>query len=219
MSKRSNRNRRKMNTVPVSEEKEIQRVVSKALRTNTLKTRVVKYFDTYLNGQNSTTTIGYSNISLMPQGIAQSQRLADTAFVSKLDVRFNATTANADIFATMRWGVFIWWQNTNSVTPGTTSIYESVATYGTLSPFNFEGREYYSILFDHFENFTGTATAPTVNSQINRVFTHKLGNHRIDYEQAATTGTGHLYFVNVSDSAIAPHPVYSIEFRVWYYDS
>jgi len=199
-------------------EQHIRTIVRKELKQEEKKTRTVKYFDTYLNGQNSTTTLGYQGLSPVPQGIGQSQRVADTIWIDSVDVRFNATTANADIFATMRWGLFIWWQNTNSVTPGTTSILESTATFGTLSPFNFEGREYYSVMLDKFENFTGTATAPTVNSQINHIFRKKLSGHRLDFEVAATTGTGHLYFYNVSDSALAPHPVYSIQFRIWYYD-
>jgi len=193
-------------------------MIESALARERSKTRVVKYFDTYLNANNSTTTIGYTDLTLVPQGVGQAQRLADTIFVSKIDVRLNVTTANADIFAIMRWGIFVWKQNTNSVTPGVSSIYESTATYGVLSPFNFEGRGYFTVLHDELVNLTGTATAPTNHSQYVNQFSFGLGNHRVDYEQAATTGTGHLYFINVSDSSLTPHPVYTIQFRIWYYD-
>jgi len=192
--------------------------VQQEIRRSMVKSRVIKYFDTYLAGQNSTTTVGYSNLTLVPQGVTQSTRVADTIWITSIDWRMNATTANSDIFATMRWGIFVWKQNTNSVTPGVSSIYESAATYGTLSPLNFEGREYYTVLIDECENFTGVAAAPTVNSQLVKYHKLALHGHRVDFEQGATTGSGTIYFVNFSDSALVPHPVYTFQCRIWYYD-
>lgn len=178
----------------------------------------IKYFDTYLSATNSTTTVGYQQLTTIPQGVGQSNRLGDTVWLQKVDVRVNLTTANTDIFSTMRWGIFHWKQNTASVTPGATSIYESAATFGTLSPANFQGRQYYDLVLDRIENMVGTAGAPTTSSQVISGYSVNLLNRRLDFEVGATTGTGHIYFVNYSDSALVPHPVYTMHWRVWYYD-
>jgi len=200
------------------DDRRIREAINMELEKKMRKDRVVLYFDTFISAQNSTTTVGYQNVTLVPQGVTQSARRADTIFITSIDFKLNATTANSDIFATMRWGFFIWKQNSNSVTPGSQSVYENPAVTGTLSFQNYEGRAYYTLLVDRTQNFTGVAAAPTVNSQTIDENKIVLKGHRVDYEQASTAGTGHVYFVNYSDSSLTPHPVYTLNVRVWYFD-
>jgi len=192
--------------------------VNNALHRQQIKSRVIKYFDTFLNNQSSTSTVGYSDITVVPQGVAQSQRVADTIWVQRIEIRGSMVLANADGYGIMRWGVFIFKQNTASITPGSGTVWESAATYSVYSPYNFEGREYITMLIDRAENLIGSSTVYTDRTQI--VIMEQLNrlNHRVDFELGLTTGSGHIYFVNVSDSAVVPHPTYFMEFRVWYYD-
>jgi len=213
--KRNNgKNKKKLRPEQPCKVEDVRLMLSKQV----IKDRIIKYFDTYSSGVNSTTTVGYLDVSAITQGIAQGQRISDTLWIASIDCRFNITTANTDIFSVMRHALFIWKQNSNSVTPGATSIFEDAATWGIVTPENFEGRGYYSVIFDRAENLVGTAGAPTPTSQILTYNKYELRGHRVDFEKASTAGTGKLYWVNFSDSVLAPHPVYTLHFRIWYYD-
>jgi len=192
--------------------------VSLQLERQMARNRVVKYFDSDTLNAASTTTVATILATAIPQGVAQNQRVADTVFVHALDIRMNITTANSDVFNCARFLWFLWWQNSASVTPNPNSIVENSSTYGIYSHYNFEGREYFSLLKDCVFNMTGTLTDPTANSQ--HVYTMRipLSEHRIDFNTGVTNGTGHIYFQNYSDSSIAPWPVFNAVYRTWYSD-
>lgn len=176
-----------------------------------------RYFDNVFSLTNSTTTIGYSALSLVPQGFGQSQRTADVIRVKRMEVRMSLNLFNADVIARCRIGFFIWHQNTASVTPGPTSVLESSTTFGVESPYNYDGQSYYTILYDRIFNLIGTSSVPTPYSQylVNRVFL--LKNHIIRFNDGGgVTGSGHIYFFNLSDSSVSPHPAYTFTIRVWY---
>lgn len=176
---------------------------------------ICRYYDYHFSATSATTTIGYVQLSPIPQGGGQQERIANTVILKRIELRFNVVAANADIYSRMRFGMFIWKQNTASATPGTTSILEDVSTAGVQSPYNFEGRAYYKILYDKVFNLTGTSSAPTVNSQYVVNITLPI-NHRLDFNDSGTTGVGHIYFYGFSDSAITPFPTYGLTTRLWY---
>lgn len=207
------RQRRSNNTHDVKIEKEVKLVLRKQI----LSRKPCKFFDTYATGS-QTTTIGYSNLTPISLGTGLGQRVSNTIWVDHMECRLNIVAANADVYSNVRFFFFKFKQNTASVTPGSGSVIEDSGMWGVLSPLNFEGRAYYKLFWDQLVNLTGTATAPTTNSQHNYIRNINLGRSRIDYEVAATTGVGHLYIGSFSDSAIAPSPVLTFEIRVWYFD-
>jgi len=182
------------------------------------KTRVVKYLDVDLLAAAMTTTVANVLITLIPQGDAQGQRIADTAYIDRIDLRLNVVTANADIFNLARVAFFIWKQNSLSVAPNPNSVFENTSTYGPYSMLNFEGRGYYSVLRDLTFNCTGLASAPTTNSQHFYTDSIPLTKHRVDFNSGATSGVGHIYMQYYSDSGVAPWPDINFVARVWYFD-
>jgi len=183
-----------------------------------MKKRTVKYFDTDLLAVSSTTTVSSTALSIIPQGVTQSERVADTVFIQRVDIRMNLTTANADVFNLARFIFFIWWQNSASVSPNPNSIVESSATYGPYSMLNFEGREYFSVLRDITFNMTGVVASPTPNSQHFYTDAITLSDHRIDFNTGVTNGTGMIYLQNYSDSSVAPWPEFNLVVRFYYSD-
>jgi hypothetical protein len=209
-------NKRKPKFKPGSSEHTLQ-LINRSINNK----RVIKYFDTMLTLNDASTSVGYELLSVVPQGVAQQQRIADTLWIHRLDIRGNVTlTVNVSNLATVRIGFFIWWQNTASVGPASTSIYESPAIFGPWSPLNFEGREYYSMLKDFQISLAGSTGTPTL--LMNRQFIETItfqNSHRVDFQPVGTTtGTGHLYFVNYSDTILANAPVYNLQTRLWYSD-
>jgi len=199
--------------------KDISTEVSLQLERQMIKKRVVKYSDSSWIGFSATSSVVSEIITdSIPQGPAQGQRIGDTVFVHGMDIRMNIVTANADIFNLARFVWFIWWQNTVGVSPGSTSVIENASAYGIYSHYNFEGRENFSLLKDVVFNMTGTASSPTPNSQHTFVCRFPLNNHRIDYNFGVTSATGHLYFLDYSDSSVAPWPDYNLVTRVWFSD-
>lgn len=177
-----------------------------------------KYFDTYFTPTSSTTTVGYSQLTTIPQGSAQSQRVADTLWITKIEMRLTVVASTADVTNQLRLTLFSWVPNTASLTPGTTSLYENPTTWGCQSPFNYEGRRDYKVYWDKVFNLVGTSTVPTDNYQ--KVYNYEMKlKHRVDFNLGATTGYNHLYLANYSDSAVSPHPAYTYLFRVWYIDT
>jgi len=182
--------------------------------------RVAKYYDTSLKLLTSTNVVGFQCLSLVPQGVAQNQRVADTIIVYRLDIRFYAflSTNAVDYTDFVRSSYFMWKANSAIDAPNSTDIYQDAGLYSVLSPFSFETRELYSILRDYTTTLSGVTGAPTAASICNITDSISLANHRIQFGIGLTTGTGHLYFADYSDSATSPHPSYSLVTRLWYYD-
>jgi len=177
-----------------------------------------KYMDVVLLSTNSSTTAGYEPLTLVPQGVAQGDRIGDVIYVTRMEGTLQVTTANADLFNLLRSILFVWKQNTSAAVPGANSIVESISGFGPISPLNFEGQQYYHVLRDKIINLSGSAASPANNS--NRVIHWKIkfpgSGHRIQFNEGVTTGTGHLYWLNYSDSALAPFPNYSFTNRIHY---
>jgi hypothetical protein len=206
----------KLHVLTSSQKQEVSILLSNKLK----RRHELKYFDVFLNTQNSTATVGISLLTTIPQGVTQSQRVGDSVRLVKMEVRFNVTLANSDIYAIMRWFFFRWRVPTSTANPTGALLFSLSTTQGVYTTLNYENKSMYTLISqDFFENLSGIATAPTNNSQINRVLTINLNDSLLQFELGGvTTGTGHLFFTNFSNSAIAPQPVYTFVSRVWYYD-
>jgi len=183
------------------------------------KRRTVKYFDLLQANLSSTTTIGFQSLTLIPQGDAQSQRIADTIYLFRVDLRLQLFILEAatDYTNYVRMTFFLWKPNSASYPPNGVSIFQN--TSSVLTPFSFETRDDYSVIRDWTFNLTGYVGVPTNSSQHTLTESIPLSNHRVQFNLALGTGTGHLYFADYSDSTTTPHPTYNLYTRIWYYDA
>lgn len=180
--------------------------------------RVVKYHDVTLSYASVNTTPGFLSLSDVPQGSAQSNRVADTVWPIKLEFRILWNAANSDVFSHVRYLLFRWLPNDAAYSPTSPSIFNDITTQGVISPLSFERRLEYRVLRDKLLTFTGTSSNPTVGSAITHQYTVPLTG-RIDYMVGSSRGLNHIYFVNFSDSALTPFPAYFMQTRLWYYDA
>lgn len=176
-----------------------------------------KYVDTQLVPSNVSTTSQQFTISSITQGASQGSRVGDTVFLHRLELRLTVTTANADVFNRVRFIIFMWRQDSGYLTPGSSSIVESATTFGINSPYNFDGRKHYKILYDRIFNLSGTSTNPTPNSQIVLSESWPL-RERTDFNPGVISGTNTMWCQLFSDSAITPFPVMSFVARLYYTD-
>jgi hypothetical protein len=184
------------------------------------KDRLLKYFDFSLASQNCTAGVGFSIISLVPQGNAQSQRIGDLIHMQHFDMRLSFNAANTDIFSHARFFFFQWKEDTSIGGPSALDIFTASGPQSVYTMLTYETRATYHLLTrDHLLNFTGTATDPTPTSQHDIIRRVKLNNIRLDFNLGATSGFNHIYFTNYGDSLIAPFPVYNLVTRLWYYDT
>jgi hypothetical protein len=176
-----------------------------------------KYVDTTLSPTSVSTTTQQFTVSSITQGASQGSRIGDTVFLHRMELRLTVTTANADVFNRVRFMIFMWLQDSNYVTPGPGSIVESATSLGINSPYNFEGRRHFKILYDRVFNLSGTATNPTPNSQI--VLTQSFNlRERVDYDPGQIAGTNTMWMQMYSDSALTPFPALSFVLRIYYTD-
>jgi len=214
------KNRRKNKPKMTVREQELANRVITSVHRGLKKTRVIKYYDFILLNQTSSSTVGFANLTQIPQGPGQSQRIADTIWIQKIDVRFYAyeMESTTDYTNYLRISFFTWKENTASVAPSSVQIYQNATSFSVLSPFTFETRALYAIHRDWSINLSGYVGVPTNGSQHQIIDSISLGEQRIDYNIGVTSGINHFFFVNYSDSLLSPFPMYSMQTRVWYYD-
>jgi hypothetical protein len=211
MSKRS----REISNVISRDESRVGLIVEKKM----LALKILKYVDTNILAQNSSVTVGVQDlVSGISQGVNQGQRTGDTVRLQRMEFRYNITSANADVFNMVRFVFFVWKPNTGNLVPTGAIIFSSTTTQGIYSPFNFEQRREYDVLLEINSNMTGVAASPCDNSQYYQSRSLNLNGRKVQFNLAVTTGTGHIYFTNYSDSAAIPFPVYNLVTRIWYYD-
>jgi len=183
--------------------------------------KTIKYFDIFNATVSNTASIGFVNLNVIPQGVGQSQRVGDTIWIDKIDVRLNCFVleAGTDYTNVQRFGWFIWWQNNAAVAPNSTNVLQNAATWYVFSPYTYESREILSVLSEREFAQAGYTGIPTGTSSLYDTFTIFLKNHRVEFNVGLTTGTGTIYYFSLSDSGNIPHPQYTIHNRVWYYDA
>jgi len=183
-----------------------------------LKDRTIKYLEVLITGTSVSTTYQQVDISAITQGASQNERVADTAWIERIDMSLGVTSANADVFNTARFVIIKWKESSQLALPTAADVFTNYPNALTHSFFNFEKRKLYSVIHDELISLTGVATSPTDTSQILSRKQIGLSSSRIDYDLAGTTGWNKLYFIFFSDSSALPFPVLNVNFRIWYYD-
>lgn len=183
------------------------------------KSRTVKYFDTFI--QYSITTVPLIGVlSPIPQGVSQSERIADTIWVNKIQFKGEIVNYNTDLYSQIRFFLFVYKNNDTITSPSALTIFDTnYSSWTTLTPRNFERRKDFRLVSkDYWIKVISSSTSLTNIGTVNLDETLGLNNSRIDYDLGVNTGTGNLYYVFASDSAVSPSPAITFQFRLWYYD-
>jgi len=186
------------------------------------KGRVIKYRETLLRQVAMNTTLQETQISLIPQGNAQGQRIADTVWLEKVEMTYNITIPGitASPVNLARVLLFRLKISTALATPTTNEIFSAYGSNFVHSYLNFEFAEQITYLLDRTYNVTGVnALSFSNNSQILEKISIPLNASIVQYDLGATTATGHLFFVWIADqAAAATNLLLTFNIRIWYYD-
>lgn len=139
-------------------------------------------------------------------------------FVRRMDFVIILEASSNDVTNQVRYAMFNWLPGDTASVPGSADYFESPVAFGPTSPTNFEGRRNYRRILDRLVTLAGTGSAPTAlsirtfRSRVNKKF-------RIDFEPTTVYGFNHVYFQIYANSAISPHPSFSLRVRTWYSDT
>lgn len=187
-----------------------------------------KFIDTYLPNT-ITSTVQLFSSTVIPQGVAQSQRVGERIVIVEYEVEiivnygFASSLFAQDIFDNLRISHIRWKPSTILAVPSGNIVYENTPSFGVMSPFNVEGKPNFTVLEDFnpwvtgYYDSTAVGAVPTSKS-LWKIRFRKKCNHPIIFSTASNTGAGHLYFLFFSDSTLAPHPSIQFMVRIWYTD-
>lgn len=178
----------------------------------------IKFVDVTTAGASPSATgsilAGFCNIT---QGPGVSQRTGDTIFYRNCYINYILYTTNSDVTTSTRVIIFQWHPNSNLVVPIVSDILQTASIY---SMYDWQYSNQYTILYDRIHFASGTATAPCDSSAQGYFGGINIGKavQRAEFAPASALGSEQLYCLVISDSAIAPFPVFSITSRVVYTD-
>lgn len=224
--RRGKKNKKIKKIEGINLDRQISKVVIRELKAK----EEVKVYDIFTQST-ITATPTFINITAIPQGIAQSQRIGDKVnlimFDLELEVNYPFTSAifTQDMYDNIRKDT-IQWRNQSNVTPITSALlYENIGAEGLYSAFNWEQRMNYRVFSKWRDFITGfydsaaTASTPTSKSVlIYRRTGIPLGT-KLVFTPTTTGAWGHIYIVLQSDSAAVPHPLFTLVTRVYYSDA
>lgn len=197
-----------------------------------------KYFSAGAAFFNITATPGFTQLALVPQGVADGQRVGDSIRLRKLDLRLQALVG--DYYNTIRVIVFRF-NAPSGVAPTTAETFDASASGAeyVLCPIPAQQKEKkYHILLDKvFQlsaqvawssagtvNSLSSAPAPGVSSSVKHsrhiLYGKRIGTKTIKFDAGATTtSTGSIWICYVSDSGFTPYPALYYNARLTYSDS
>jgi len=184
-----------------------------------IESKDIKWLETLITLQNVPSSGGFVQLTAIPQGPANQQRIADTVWLQRMDLDFTLTTANTDVFNVVRLLYFQWKVDSLLAAPTANDIFTNVTNANVHSFLNFDLRRNYNVIEDNQYNMTGTATNPSSYSQHAGKYSVQLKNRRLDFNVGSLFGTGHTYVCLISDSTVAPYPILTMNVRLWYYDN
>jgi len=182
---------------------------------------IVKYFDFTSLAISIGAGANLTDVALIPQGVGQSQRIADTIMLSKIFMNYSLYIANADIVTTVELKYYKWVPSTGLGTPSIAELLQNPAAANALAHENFENQQMFARLWQKRFRAVGTATNPTTASNFGR------NNQRIPigkdpiqkFVLGGTAGSNQLYLMSISDSALTPFPILNLVNRIYFKDT
>jgi hypothetical protein len=159
-----------------------------------------------------------NGICPVAQGITVNQRTGDTVFWRSLHINYTISTQNADIFNTARVVIFQWHPNTLLVAPVVTDILQ---TASLLSMYDWQFSNQFTILYDRVHIMSGSAGSPSDSGNQGYYgivpFTKGFRPDSL-YNPGMVNGSEQLFILVISDSLVAPFPIFNATTRVIYDD-
>jgi len=172
------------------------------------------FFETSFGPSNVPVAGAVADLSEIPQGITRENRVFDFTRLKKIEIHYNISTENSDVFSSARIAYFLWRPNT---VPNFASIFQNGSS--TVYPFyQFDNAQEYFRFYDKVHAMAGTATNPTPSGNVSRNFTihfHR-GGLPMKFIAGTTAGTNHIYAVYIGDSALSPFPLITVNARLIY---
>jgi len=148
------------------------------------------------------------------QGVGVSQRTGDTVFWDSIFINYEFVTQNADIFNTSRIIMFQWHPNSNLSVPVVTDVLQTAVLF---SMYDWQFSNQYTILYDRVHNQSGTATNPCSSgnqSYLGNIPFRKGTVRKSQFAPVTALGSEQFYLLLISDSLVAPFPLFNATTRV-----
>lgn len=161
--------------------------------------------------------IGTTNLSdaIREGDSAYAYRQGDKIELTRLEFRYTWQVGDSNNIC--RFIVFQWHPDDNVTPPSVLNEVVSVLGQGTVNfphaPYIFDKKNF-TILYDGLINTCDTASNMATRPQTVNIYSKKLRNVR--YTNGVGAGHNNIYYVAMTDSAIAPHPQLRVHFRLYY---
>jgi hypothetical protein len=152
------------------------------------------------------------------QGAGVSQRVGNRIYIEKAFFNYNITQINSDVVTQSRIIVFQWLPSSSIVPPVVLDILETVNDVQTM--YNWELSNQYRIIYDQVYFQSGTATNPTASSNVGYYGEIDISRamKTLEFTGVSALGSHQLYILLISDSLVAPFPIFDSTFRLVYRD-
>lgn len=131
-------------------------------------------------------------------------------------LRFGYDLTVADSSNIVRVIVFQWKPSTTLVVPTIGDIITaSTTTIATLSQYVWDFKSQYTILYDRRHILS--TDFPRI--QVRRFINLKYAKKEVECYNATTAGSSHIYYIAISDSTAATHPVMQMYSRLTFEDA
>lgn len=182
-----------------------------------------KYHDTLVNGDVDSVGTLFQQLTTITQNITDVTRIGDKITLRGLEMRGYVridTTALGDAYNIIRVIIFQWHPTAVSIgAPSAAVILNYIG--GTLaqipvSPYTHDYQDQFTILYDKFMDVSGSDNVRCLRTKkINLKYAKKT----LGFIAASSNASNHIYCLLVSDSSATPHPVATLQFRVYFDDS
>lgn len=145
----------------------------------------------------------------VPQGVEDDSRIGDSVSIVKMGLRYY--WSNGDNVNVCRFLIVQWFDD------GAPAVTDILATANTLSCFNKDTAQLYSVLFDWTHSLSAPYNGGSVYSP---VMVKDLTPKRktVKFSATTTTGVGKLFYLAITDSAAPSHPNLYMETACTYID-
>jgi hypothetical protein len=166
------------------------------------------------------TSVGTILAGMCPitQGVGVNQRTGDTVYWRSIHINYDINTQNADVFNTSRIIIFQWHPNSNLAAPTVTDVLQTAAL---RSMYDWQFSNQYTILYDRVHFQSGLTTAPCDSGNqgyFGPIMPSKGMVTKAQFSPGAALGSEQYFILLISDSLIAPFPLFTATTRVIYDD-
>lgn len=176
------------------------------------------YFDNGLSGTGvNAGGILQTGFSTPVQGDSDGERVGDQINIKAFNFRFDLVYGDAT--NEFRVILFRWYQDNNIATPTIAQVLQNAA-FPINSGINHDSLKANKLHIMHDKVYSLTQNGN--NGALHRSLTivgKKLGRKKIEFNNAAITGSNLIYAVFISDSIAAPNPTINWYSRLTYYDA